>query len=270
MHGSVTETRPGPTRHVKSMRPPPPARQRGVLAAIKAKMDSRLTTRQRWRQRSAPRIIRAMYETETLSAAFNFLPHEDVAAATSTYPFLKNWAHRVYPPPIQLMRELFDKGGLKELWRCLAPAELASAAIAFPWGRNIARSIHNEPRRREAVALRRVFECINMCQVTNIEPARDLDDITTYDAIQVPDLGIRVGTWALIVYDGTDPDEDDILIGQHGQVVRCVEVGGVIIVYMLLEMFFGEGPLVVVQGTTQSIQPYVRAMSWSPVIHLPL
>ena len=107
-----------------------------------------------------------------------------------------------------------------------------------------------------------LHKCIKILQETEVEAAVDYGDDARYEAIPRPDDGLNIGTWAVIVEDDWKNwhAEDSHLIGHRGQVVRCVEVGAGIIVYVLIEILYSGGPMVVAKGTRERIASYEEAL----------
>ena len=70
-----------------------------------------------------------------------------------------------------------------------------------------------------------------------------------YDKIEVPDGGIALGEWVLIMNDDRNNwhNEEAHLDGYSGVAVKCVQDGGIIVVYALLAFFFNYGPFVLVK-----------------------
>ena len=126
--------------------------------------------------------------------------------------------------------------------------------MAYPPSKDLVRSLHHDEERHYIIQASRIHKCIQILQDT------DIDTDGNYDKITVPDGGIPLGEWVLIMNDDRDNwhDEEAHLDGYSGVAVKCVQDGGIIVVYALLAFFFDYGPLVLVKGTTESIFPYDR------------
>ena len=159
--------------------------------------------------------------------------------------------HQCRPPNI--VDGLFGGGLLRGVLEFLPPADLAAAAMAYPPSKDLVRSLQHDEERHYIIQASRIHKCIKILQDTNI-------DTDNYDKIEVPDGGIALGEWVLIMNDDRDNwhDEEAHLDGYSGVAVKCVQDGGIIVVYALLAFFFDYGPLVLVKGTTESIFPYDR------------
>ena len=129
--------------------------------------------------------------------------------------------------------------------------------MAYPPSKDLVRSLHHDEERHYIIQDSRIQKCIKILQDTDIDHNYD----GNYDKITVPDGGIALGDEVVIMNDGRDNwhDEEAHLNGYNGVAVKCVQDGGIIVVYALLAFFFDYGPLVLVKGTTKSILPYERA-----------
>jgi hypothetical protein len=158
------------------------------------------------------------------------------------------------PGPSNIVDGLFGGGLLCGVLEFLPPTDLAAAAMAYPPSKDLVRSLHHDEERHYIIQASRIHKCIKILQDTDI--ATD----GNYDKITVPDGGIPLGEWVLIMNDDRDNwhDEEAHLDGYSGVAVKCVQNGGIIVVYALLAFFFDYGPLVLVKGTTESIFPYDR------------
>ena len=156
--------------------------------------------------------------------------------------------------PPNIVDGLFGGGLLCGVLEFLPPADLAAAAMAYPPSKDLVRSLHHDEERHYIIQASRIHKCIKILQDT------DIDTDGNYDKITVPDGGIALGEWVLIMNDDRDNwhDEEAHLDGYSGVAVKCVQDGGIIVVYALLAFFFDYGPLVLVKGTTESIFPYDR------------
>ena len=77
-----------------------------------------------------------------------------------------------------------------------------------------------------------------------------------YGDTEVSDNNYHVGQRVRIMYDAGDNDDDSILVGHSGVVVRCARkpnaTSQITVVYVLLDEFEACGPLIVVKGPTGS------------------
>ena len=125
--------------------------------------------------------------------------------------------------PPNIVDGLFGGGLLRGVLEFLPPADLAAAAMAYPPSKDLVRSLHHDEERHYIIQASRIHKCIKILQDTDI----DIDG--NYDKITVPDGGIALGEWVLIMNDDRDNwhDEEAHLDGYSGVAVKCVQNGGV-------------------------------------------
>ena len=105
---------------------------------------------------------------------------------------------------------------------------------------------------------RRLRRCVHMLRAHSGDlDGRELVDVVEakqYGDIEVADNNYHVGQRVRIIHDAGDTDDDSILVGHSGVVVRCARepnaTSQITVVYVLLDDFEACGPLIVVKGTT--------------------
>jgi hypothetical protein len=129
----------------------------------------------------------------------------------------------------------------------LTPKEVATAAVAYPQGKEDARALHNNGERQDLITRGHLHLCVKIMQDTDTEPGE-------YEKIEVPEEGINVREWVGVVNDDNTNrhSNSDDLTNMRERVVTCHKDRTCIAVYMLLDKL-GYGLLVLMKGRTNSI-----------------